>query len=198
MLEYREKRAEDARLGRSDAAIASQKKQERIKKQHDQMMKTLKEQHESREEHYTQVMREKEKDRQKSIIIRKLKEEEKVETAKRLERQRQKRMDELKNKFEQNMAYVEKIQEERRSVHAERMNLLSQLDKQKQDMQSNFNSLRVSGRTDMRQIKKLADLYDIDLNVIEMKAESRYPSRARTALSSARRSQSVNSRRSMF
>ena len=202
MEALKEKRAEDARLNRSDAALAAQRKQELWKKHEEELNSKIKREQAEKEVHINSILEEKERERQKQILMRKLKEEEKVETAHRLERQRQKRVEALKEKIDNSMAHAEEVQEERKTVHMQRQTMLMQLEKQRMRMSDTFEQIKVTGKTNRKEMEKLAREYGLDIQQIEMRTTMRLPlsptMRARTALSSARRSTSVSSARSLF
>jgi hypothetical protein len=131
----------------------------------------------------------KDHERDKTILIRKLKEEEKTETAKRLERQRQRRLDILRDRIDTSMARADEFQEERRQIHNHRMQILQKLEKQKMELSDSFSSLKVSGTPNQRTIQKIANEYNIDIRQIELRASQKLP----RSFSSLRRSLSVSS-----
>ncbi|KAK8833664.1 hypothetical protein M9Y10_042518 [Tritrichomonas musculus] len=169
--EMREKRAEDARTGRGDIQMASARRNERWRKQELKRYNDLKKNEEEKEQYIQKVLQQKEQERKKLQIQRRLREEEKIESAHRLDRQRQKRLDNLKERMDNTMQRVENIQAEKQQMHKERQVMLSQLERERDQMTSTMREAVVLNRTDPRSIKRLADLYGIDLAAIQQKAK---------------------------
>jgi hypothetical protein len=168
-----ELRAENARLQRSDQAVRAIARNEKWKKAQAKKSREMRESEAAKEQHIREVFAEKERERRKQSVQRRLREEEKAETAQRLGRQRELRRDELRERVEASMARVSAIQEERAEVHRQRQDILAQVQREKDRMSTVLEEAMMTSRTDRTSMKRLADMYGVDLATIEQKASVR-------------------------
>ena len=178
--EMNRKRSEDAITGRGEIQQAAARRNQQWKLKESQRAEDLRRNQAKSEAHMQMVLQMKEHERKKIQIQRKLREEEKVESAHRLDRQRQRRLDNLKEKMDNTMARVENIQNEKKQMHMERQVMLSQLEREKDRMNSSIHEALVHNRTDPKSIQRLAEMYGIDIAAIQQKAQKRTMSTRRS------------------
>lgn len=171
--ESHEKRAENARTGRGDLQIAAARRNERWKEQERKRYNDMKKHENDKEKYVQQILLQKEQERRKIQIQRRLKEEEKVENAHRLDRQRQKRLDHLKERMDNTMQRVENIQAEKYQLHRERQEMLSKLEREREEMSISMRESFVLNKTDPKSIQRMADMYNIDIAALQEKAKKR-------------------------
>jgi hypothetical protein len=125
-----------------------------------------------KEAHIMDVIAGKERDRRIIALQRKLKEEEKLETAARLDRQRQLRLEKLRERVDASLARVGAIQAQKADIWRYRQDLLAQLQKEKDRMNTMLMELVLNNQTDRRGMQRLAETYGLDFDAIQRKADA--------------------------